>query len=134
MLTFLRRQWSQVFASNLQQLGINAQSCLSWTGQVVYDRALTPSADMVGKTYDNKVDMTYLPSDGHLEQFLNHDKSITEETHRSLLQQDKTTIFGTMHNPTAFLINSLLQQATLTKQACLTNGKNYTMTRCLLHK
>jgi ABC-type transport system substrate-binding protein len=47
----LRRQWSQVFASNLQQLGINAQVVyLDWTS--VYDRALTPSADMVGKTYD----------------------------------------------------------------------------------
>ena len=47
----LRRQWSQVFASNLQQLGINAQVVyLGWTS--VYDRALTPSSDMVGKTYD----------------------------------------------------------------------------------
>jgi len=47
----LRRQWSQVFASNLQQLGINAKVVyLDWTS--VYDRALTPSSDMVGKTYD----------------------------------------------------------------------------------
>ncbi len=47
----LRRQWSQVFASNLQQLGIDANVVyLDWTS--VYDRALTPSADMVGKTYD----------------------------------------------------------------------------------
>jgi ABC-type transport system substrate-binding protein len=47
----LRRQWSQVFASNLQQLGIDANVVyLDWTS--VYDRALTPSPDMVGKTYD----------------------------------------------------------------------------------
>jgi len=47
----LRRQWSQVFASNLQQLGINAQVVyLDWTS--VYDRALTPSPQYVGKTYD----------------------------------------------------------------------------------
>jgi ABC-type transport system substrate-binding protein len=47
----LRRQWSQVFASNLQQLGIDANVVyLGWTS--VYDRALTPSQDMVGKTYD----------------------------------------------------------------------------------
>jgi ABC-type transport system substrate-binding protein len=48
----LRRQWSQVFASNLQQLGINAKVVyLDWTS--CYDRVLTPSADTVGKTYDN---------------------------------------------------------------------------------
>ena len=47
----LRRQWTQVFASNLQQLGIDAKVVyLDWTS--VYDRALTPSADLVGKTYD----------------------------------------------------------------------------------
>ncbi|MGA2680390.1 MAG: ABC transporter substrate-binding protein [Candidatus Bathyarchaeia archaeon] len=47
----LRRQWSQVFASNLQQLGIDANVVyLDWTS--VYSRALTPSPDMVGKTYD----------------------------------------------------------------------------------
>ena len=47
----LRRQWSQVFASNLQQLGIDAKVVyLGWTS--VYDRALTPSPDLVGKTYD----------------------------------------------------------------------------------
>ncbi|MGD0406035.1 MAG: ABC transporter substrate-binding protein [Candidatus Bathyarchaeia archaeon] len=47
----LRRQWTQVFASNLQQLGIDAKVVyLGWTS--VYDRALTPSADLVGKTYD----------------------------------------------------------------------------------
>jgi len=47
----LRRQWSQVFASNLQQLGIDANVVyLSWTS--VYDRALTPAPADVGKTYD----------------------------------------------------------------------------------
>jgi peptide/nickel transport system substrate-binding protein len=47
----LRRQWSQVFASNLQQLGIDAKVVyLGWTP--VYDRVLTPSAEFVGKTYD----------------------------------------------------------------------------------
>ena len=47
----LRRQWTQVFASNLQQLGIDARVVyLGWTP--VYDRVLTPSTDMVGKTYD----------------------------------------------------------------------------------
>jgi ABC-type transport system substrate-binding protein len=46
----LRRQWSQVFASNLQQLGIDAKVVyLDWTS--VYDRALTPSPEFVGKTY-----------------------------------------------------------------------------------
>ena len=48
----LRRQWTQVFASNLQQLGIDAKVVyLGWTS--VYDRALTPSPEFVGKTYDN---------------------------------------------------------------------------------
>ena len=47
----LRRQWTQIFASNLQQLGIDAKVVyLGWTS--VYDRALTPSAEFVGKTYD----------------------------------------------------------------------------------
>ena len=47
----LRRQWTQVFASNLQELGINAKVVyLGWTS--VYDRALTPSSQFVGKTYD----------------------------------------------------------------------------------
>lgn len=47
----LRRQWSQVFASNLQQLGIDAKVVyLGWTP--VYDRVLTPSPEFVGKTYD----------------------------------------------------------------------------------
>jgi ABC-type transport system substrate-binding protein len=47
----LRRQWSQVFASNLQQLGIDAKVVyLGWTS--VYDRALIPAPEFVGKTYD----------------------------------------------------------------------------------
>jgi peptide/nickel transport system substrate-binding protein len=47
----LRRQWTQVFASNLQELGINAKVVyLGWTS--VYDRALTPAPEFVGKTYD----------------------------------------------------------------------------------
>jgi ABC-type transport system substrate-binding protein len=47
----LRRQWTQVFASNLQELGIDANVVyLDWTP--VYDRVLTPSPDMVGKIYD----------------------------------------------------------------------------------
>ncbi|MCW4047261.1 MAG: ABC transporter substrate-binding protein [Candidatus Bathyarchaeota archaeon] len=46
----LRRQWSQVFASNLQQLGIDAKVVyLDWTS--VYDRVFTPSPEYVGKTY-----------------------------------------------------------------------------------
>jgi ABC-type transport system substrate-binding protein len=47
----LRRQWSQVFASNLQSLGIDAKVVyLGW--QSVYDRVLTPLPEFVGKTYD----------------------------------------------------------------------------------
>jgi ABC-type transport system substrate-binding protein len=42
----LRRQWTQVFASNLQQLGIDAKVVyLGWTS--VYDRALTPISEFV---------------------------------------------------------------------------------------
>ncbi|MGZ4851096.1 MAG: ABC transporter substrate-binding protein [Candidatus Bathyarchaeia archaeon] len=47
----LRRQWSQIFASNLQQLGIDAKVVyLDWTS--CYDRVLTPGQATVGKTYD----------------------------------------------------------------------------------
>ena len=47
----LRRQWSQVFASNLQELGIDAKVVyLGWTP--VYDRVFTPAPEYVGKTYD----------------------------------------------------------------------------------
>ncbi len=46
----LRRQWSQVFASNLQQLGIDAKVVyLGW--DAVYNRALIPTPEFVGKTY-----------------------------------------------------------------------------------
>ena len=49
----LRRQWSQVFASNLQQLGIDAKVVyLDWTS--VYDRALTPLQENVGKIYSEQ--------------------------------------------------------------------------------
>jgi ABC-type transport system substrate-binding protein len=47
----LRRQWSQVFASNLQELGIDANVVyLGWTP--VYERVFTPSEEYVGKTFD----------------------------------------------------------------------------------
>lgn len=47
----LRRQWSQIFASNLQQLGIDAKVVyLDWAP--VYDRVFLPSPETVGKTYD----------------------------------------------------------------------------------
>ncbi len=47
----LRRQWTQVFASNLQQLGIDAKVVyLGWSS--CYDRVLTPAPADVGKTYD----------------------------------------------------------------------------------
>ena len=47
----LRRQWADIFASNLDQLGINAKVVyLDWTS--VYDRCLTPATDLVGKTWD----------------------------------------------------------------------------------
>ena len=48
----VRRQWSQIFASNLQQIGIDAKVVfLDWTS--VYDRALTPARENVGKIWDN---------------------------------------------------------------------------------
>ncbi|HKZ95095.1 MAG TPA: ABC transporter substrate-binding protein [Candidatus Bathyarchaeia archaeon] len=47
----LRRQWGQMFANSLQQLGINANVVfLSWSE--VFDRVLTPPPDIVGKSYD----------------------------------------------------------------------------------
>ncbi len=47
----LRRQWAQIFASNLDQLGIDAKVVyLPWVS--VYDRCLTPAANLVGKTWD----------------------------------------------------------------------------------
>jgi ABC-type transport system substrate-binding protein len=48
-----RKQWTQLFASNLRELGIDAQVVfLTWTG--VYDRALTPAPEFVGKTYNQQ--------------------------------------------------------------------------------
>ncbi len=47
----VRRQWGQIFANSLQQLGIDARVVyLNW--QPVFDRVLTPLAENVGKTYD----------------------------------------------------------------------------------
>ncbi len=47
----LRRQWGQMFADSLKQLGINATVVfLGWVD--VYERVFTPTLDMVGKTYD----------------------------------------------------------------------------------
>jgi len=93
----LRRQWSQVFASNLEQLGINAKVVyLDWTS--VYDRALTPSADMVGKTYDQGgYDILALGWTPGL--IPERGKPTTEATQPFLLQQDKTIIFGMIRNP-----------------------------------
>jgi ABC-type transport system substrate-binding protein len=48
----VRRQWSQIFATNLQQLGIDAKVVyLGWAS--VYDRALTPARENVGKIWDD---------------------------------------------------------------------------------
>jgi ABC-type transport system substrate-binding protein len=47
----LRRQWGQMFADSLKQLGINATVVfLGWVE--VFDRVFTPPLDKVGKTYD----------------------------------------------------------------------------------
>lgn len=47
----VRRQWGQIFANSLKQLGIDARVVfLGWTG--VFDRVFTPPLDMVGKTWD----------------------------------------------------------------------------------
>ncbi len=47
----VRRQWGQIFANSLQQLGIDAELVyLNWAP--VYDRVLTPLPENVGKTYD----------------------------------------------------------------------------------
>lgn len=47
----VRRQWGQIFANSLQQLGIDANLVyLNWAP--VYDRVLTPLRENVGKTYD----------------------------------------------------------------------------------
>jgi ABC-type transport system substrate-binding protein len=83
----LRRQWSQIFASNLKELGIDAKVVyLDWTP--VYDRVFTPSPDNVGKTYD----------EGGFD-YRNPVKPIMDLPH-SLRQRDKTTISGTMQRLT----------------------------------
>lgn len=47
----VRRQWGQIFANSLQQLGIDARVVyLGWAG--VFDRVLTPPTTIVGKTWD----------------------------------------------------------------------------------
>ncbi len=47
----LRREWSQLFASNLQQLGIDAKVVyLGWTN--VNERVMYPNPEFVGKTFD----------------------------------------------------------------------------------
>ncbi len=46
-----RRQWGQIFANSLQQLGIDARVVfLGWVS--VFDRVITPDYYMVGKTWD----------------------------------------------------------------------------------
>lgn len=51
MANLLRRQWGQMFADSLQQLGIDANVVfLGWAE--VWDRIFTPPPDIVGKTYD----------------------------------------------------------------------------------
>ena len=47
----LRRQWGQIIANSLQQIGINARVVyLGWAS--VYDRVFTPPEENVGKTFD----------------------------------------------------------------------------------
>jgi len=47
----VRRQWGQIIANSLQDLGIDARLVfLNWGP--VYERVFTPEADKVGKTYD----------------------------------------------------------------------------------
>src|SRR3972149_1547568 len=47
----VRRQWAQIFASNLQQIGIDAKVVyLGW--DPVYERVLTPPVDKVGLTWE----------------------------------------------------------------------------------
>jgi ABC-type transport system substrate-binding protein len=47
----VRRQWGQIFANSLQQLGIDARVVfLGWS--TVDQRVLAPARDIVGKTYD----------------------------------------------------------------------------------
>src|SRR3989475_9384057 len=47
-----RQAWSLLVQSNLQALGIDAQRVvLDWP--TIYDRALTPDSDVLGRSYDN---------------------------------------------------------------------------------
>ena len=47
-----RQSWSLLIQSNLQALGIDAQRVvLDWP--TIYDRALTPASDVLGRSYDN---------------------------------------------------------------------------------
>jgi len=47
----MRRQWGQIIANSLIQLGIDARVVyLDWTG--VFDRCLLPPPELVGKTWD----------------------------------------------------------------------------------
>jgi ABC-type transport system substrate-binding protein len=47
-----RQAWSLLVQSNLQALGIDAQRVvLDWP--TIYDRALTPASDVLGRSYDN---------------------------------------------------------------------------------
>jgi len=47
----VRRQWGQIIANSLQELGIDARLVfLGWAA--VYDRVMTPPLDKVGKTFD----------------------------------------------------------------------------------
>jgi ABC-type transport system substrate-binding protein len=48
----VRRQWGQIFANSLRQLGIDARVVfLGWAS--CYDRSLTPPPERVGKTWDD---------------------------------------------------------------------------------
>src|SRR3989442_11359409 len=49
-----RQAWSLLVQSNLQALGIDAQRVvLDWP--TIYDRALTPASDVLGRSYVNDV-------------------------------------------------------------------------------
>jgi len=48
----LRRQWGLIIANSFQSVGIDARMVfMSWGS--VYDRALTPATEMIGKVYDD---------------------------------------------------------------------------------
>src|SRR2546422_6925713 len=47
-----RQSWSLLVQSNLQALGIDAQRVvLDWP--TIYDRALTPASEILGRSYNN---------------------------------------------------------------------------------